>query len=545
MSQEVVSEPAYADRMARIQSAPIWLTGPAFVAAYVLLAWLSIISSAPSFGIVSWSPEIGLAFAALLVFGAQFWPWPVLAVAASNVVLRELPFAAQLLSPLIIGGGYALAISWLQQSRWRIDVKLTSLQDILTLEATAIVSSALVAIASILLLRASDVLPPSEIAYNIFRYGIGDLIGISIIAPFALVMANERELPKLTLEAAFQGIAIVAALVLAFGFANLPHFRLFNVLFFPIIWISLRHGLKGATYGLLGTEIGLLIALLMTGPPPASLTTYQSLMLVLAFTGLAIGGLVTERRRIEQTLRLNQGSVSEIFRLGSAGEVTTAIAHELNQPLTAISNYSRVVQDYLVKGEGDRSLAIEAATKVASQVDRTAAVVRSLRDLIRLGRRQVAEQHPALLVTEALDLLAPNLARAGAAVKVAIPRDIRTVAVDRLQIEQVLMNIISNAADAMSENEPARARVIHISASNTGSDRVEIVIKDRGPGFPAGFDLRKSGIRSSSKRDGLGVGLSLSQTIVEGHGGELVLENDSEGAVVRIRLDSFHREAVK
>lgn len=545
MSQVVITERTHANRMTRMQAAPIWLIGPAYIIAYVVLEWLSIISSTPSFDIVPWSPAIGLTFAAFLMFGRRFWPYLLVAVAASNVILRrDLPLLVQLLSPIIVGGGYAVALNWVQHSRWQFDIKLGTLRDVLLLEGTAIISSALVATASILLFYVSGVLTAEAIPYNIFRYAVGDLIGVSIITPFILIVAGSGGIPKPNLETCLQGLAIVAALVFAFGFSSLPHFRLFNVMFFPIIWIALRHGLKGATYGLVVTEVGLIIALLISGPQLAGVTTYQSLMLVLAFTGLAIGGLVTDRRRFEQDLRLNQDSVSQIFRLGSAGEVTTAIAHEINQPLTAISNYTQLVQEYLVKGEGNREIAIEAASKVASQVDRTAAVVRNLRDFIRLGRRQIGEQSPHLLIREALDLLEPNLQRTGASVKVTIARNIRNAAVDRLQIEQVLMNIISNAIDAMSENDPMKDRLISISATNIDSNRIEIQVQDSGPGFPPGFNLKKSGIRSSSKKDGLGVGLSLSQTIVEGHGGELILENKGQGALVRIRLNSFPRGTV-
>lgn len=546
MSQVLVTERTHANRMARMQASPIWVIGPVYIVAYVALDWLSIISSTPSFGIVPWSPETGLAFAAFLVFGRPFWPYLLLGIAASNLVLRrELPFLVQLLSPIVVGGGYAAALNWVQNSRWQFDIKLSTLRDILVLEAAAIISSALVATASVMILALSGLLTTPEVPYNIFRYAVGDLIGVSIITPFLLVVANSGGIPKPNPESVIQGLAIVAALVFAFGFSSLPHFRLFNVMFFPIIWIALRHGLEGATFGLVATEVGLVIALLISGPQLAGVTTYQSLMLVLAFTGLAIGGLVTDRRRFEQELRLNQESVSQIFRLGSAGEVTTAIAHEINQPLTAISNYTRLVQEYLVKGEGDKTVAIEAASKVASQVDRTAAVVRNLRDFIRLGRREIGEQNPHLLIREALDLLEPNLRRTGASVKVVIPRDIRNAAVDRLQIEQVLMNIISNAIDAMSDNDPSKERLINISAQNIDNNRIEIQIQDSGPGFPSDFNLRKTGIRASKKKDGLGVGLSLSQTIVEGHGGELLLGNEGEGALVRIRLNSFPRGAAQ
>jgi C4-dicarboxylate-specific signal transduction histidine kinase len=315
-------------------------------------------------------------------------------------------------------------------------------------------------------------------------------------------------------------------------------------MFFPIIWIALRHGLKGATYGLVVTQIGLIVALVISGPQLAGVTTYQALMLILAFTGLAIGGLVTDRRRFEQELRLNQESVSQIFRLGSAGELTTAIAHEINQPLTAISNYTKLVRDYLERGDGDKRIAIEAVSKVSNQIERTAAVVKNLRDFIRLGRRDVGEQSAHVIIREALDLLEPNLQRAGISVKVSVARDIRNAPVDRLQIEQVLMNIISNAIDAIKASCSSE-KLIDIDARNSGSNLIEIKIQDSGPGFPRDFNFRQSGIRSSSKKDGLGVGLSLSRTIVEGHGGELLLEGDGRGAVVRVRLKSMPRENLK
>jgi two-component system, LuxR family, sensor kinase FixL len=545
-SQVIVTERTHANRMARMQSAPMWLIAPAYVVGYVALNWLSVVTSSASLGIVPWSPETGLSFAAFLIFGRRFWPYLLVATAASNIILRgeEFPFLCQLLTPIIIGGGYALALNAVQSSPWQFDIKLAALRDILVLEGTAIASSVVVATAYVLLLAASNVISTTGIPYNIFRYAIGDLIGVSIVTPFLLVIANTGGFPKPTFEAALQGGAIVAALVFAFGFTSLPHFRLFNLMFFPIIWIALRHGLKGATYGLVITQVGLIVALLVSGPQLAGVTTYQALMLVLAFTGLAIGGLVTDRRRFEQELRLNQESVSQIFRLGSAGELTTAIAHEINQPLTAISNYTKLVQEYLERGEGDKRVAIEAVSKVASQVDRTAAVIKNLRDLIRLGRRQLRKQSPHVLIREALDLLEPNLQRAGISVKVSIARDIRDAAVDRLQIEQVLMNIISNAIEAISENDSSE-RLIDIDARNLNAFMVEIKVQDTGPGFPSDFNFRQSGIRTSSKKDGLGVGLSLSRTIIEGHGGELILEGDGKGAVVLIRLKSASGENKK
>src|SRR5262249_24577385 len=156
----IVTERAHESRMSRTQSLPLWLSGSVYVVCYVALAWLSIATSSAPFGIVAWSPETGLIFAAFLIFGKRFWPWLLVAVAVSNLVLRGgmLPPIYHLLSPIVVGGGYAVALAWVQSSQWQFDIKLSTLRDILILVATAIFSSVIVAIASVLLLAAAGVL---------------------------------------------------------------------------------------------------------------------------------------------------------------------------------------------------------------------------------------------------------------------------------------------------------------------------------------------------------------------------------------------------
>ena len=98
----------------------------------------------------------------------------------------------------------------------------------------------------------------------------------------------------------------------------------------------------------------------------------------------------------------------------------------------------------------------------------------------------------------------------------------------------------SNAIDAINDSG-THERLINIEATNLDDDHIEVIVRDSGPGFPQDFNLRQPGIHSSSKKDGLGVGLSLSRTIIEGHDGNLLLEGDGKGAVVHIRLKSFPR----
>ena len=520
-----------------MQSQPLWLVGPIYVLAYVGMVWLGLAFASAPFGIVPWGPETGLSFAAFFLLGKRIWPFMVVA-AAADVIVRgnDFPIAAQIFAPIIIGGGYALALTALAYPRWRFDPDLRTFRDVQLLEATAIVSSTLVACGYAALLVLTGTLSRADAGAAIFQFATADLIGISVIAPFLLLLHSTGQPPRPTIENLIQAASIVAALVLAFGFPSLPHFRLFNVVFFPIIWIALRHGLQGTTYGLLLTQVGLIAALSRLGNQAANLAAFQGLMLVLAFTGLAIGGLVTERRRVEQQLRLNREFGAEIFRLGSAGELATAIAHEINQPLTAIANYTRLIQQYLEDGTGDRDMAIEAASKVAAQVSRTDAVVKSFRDLVKRGRPQIRSESVHEVFRETLGLISPILQREGIDVEVSIERGVRRIMIDKLQIEQVLINLISNAVEAMSTHANGEKHLSLHAQNVATTGQVEITVSDNGPGFPYDFNIRRPALFASAKEEGLGVGLPFSSTIVESHGGELIIGGGADGAIVSLRL---------
>jgi two-component system, LuxR family, sensor kinase FixL len=139
---------------------------------------------------------------------------------------------------------------------------------------------------------------------------------------------------------------------------------------------------------------------------------------------------------------------------------------------------------------------------------------------------------------ETLDIVAPMLQREGIDVAVTIPRDTRKVLADKLQMEQVLINLIANSTEAMTTNVD-RERRLSLSAFNSpGGQGVDIIVADTGPGFPADIDIRHPALFTSAKVDGLGVGLSFSRSIVENHGGELQIGGGAGGAVVTLRLRS-------
>ena len=164
-------------------------------------------------------------------------------------------------------------------------------------------------------------------------------------------------------ETALQCTAIVGALVLVFGIAEEREFQLFYVLFLPIVWMAVRNGTEGVSAGILITQLGVILGVRFFPDEREELIAFQALMLVLAVTGLIAGELVTERRRTESQLRLQQESLARLARLGSIGELAAAVAHEVNQPLMAAGTYTRLVADAISSGNADAAEVAETAKK--------------------------------------------------------------------------------------------------------------------------------------------------------------------------------------
>ena len=252
-------------------------------------------------------------------------------------------------------------------------------------------------------------------------------------------------------------------------------------------------------------------------------------MVVLTLTGLAVGVLVSEQQRTQQQLRLNQEALSRAFRLGSMGEFAAALAHEINQPLTAVANYARVARD-----APSVAAASEAVERVIAQVDRAAEVVRRLRNFIRLGHGETDPAQVRELVDAAISYCRAELDRQGVEVQARIARDLPPVSVDAVQIEQVLVNLLRNSAEALSDAGRHDGRIV-VKGAREG-ESIAIEVRDNGPGFDLGVAERAAAPFTTTKSEGLGLGLSLARSIVEGHGGSLSIESSSFGASVSFTL---------
>jgi two-component system sensor kinase FixL len=508
--------------------------GVAYLAAYVLLDWISFVEHNP-FANYAWNPNTGASFAAVVIFGQRMIPFMFIAPLLADLVAPQfpLPLPFELASAVAIGGIYGAAALVLLHPKRRFDRTLQSMSSLILLTFTSVVSAALVAGGYMGIVLASGLLRSTDFVPSLLSYWVGDTIGIMVLTPFALVLWTRRHAVWMSAETLLQLAAIMAALALVSAYWTAQHLQLFYVLFVPIVWMAVRAGIEGVCLGILAIQVGFVLGFHTFPDEINEMPKIQALMLVLALTGLFAGALVTERRRTEAVLRLHQESLARLARLGSVGELAAAVAHELNQPLMAAGTYTRLVDDAIRTGNANAATIAETAQKAAAQVERAAAVVRRLRALVRLDRSNRVACRVDRIVRETIDLCQPDLDRAGVKVRRSVAAGLPPVIVDMLQIEQALLNLVRNSVDAIGE---AGQGTILIEAALADTDFVEVRVRDSGPGFAPDRAGNPFLPFSSTKKEGLGIGLPLCRSLIEAHGGRIWLDASSSGATIHFTL---------
>jgi two-component system sensor kinase FixL len=520
-----------------VREVPTALVGGAYLAAYVFLDWISTVEQ--PFANYSWSPNSGVSIAFALMFGRRVIPFmfvaPLLDDLVDDFTIQQIPLPRpfELATALLIGSVYGAAVLFLLHPKQRFDSTLQSTYSLFLLTATTAVSTAIVAAGYVAMVVAFGLLPATDFVPAMLSYWVGDAIGIMVLTPFVLVLWTRRYAVWVSAETVLQLVAIVAALMLVYAYWTVQHLQLVYVLFVPVVWMAVRAGIEGVSLGILATQLGLILGFHIFPQEISEMPKVQALMLVLALTGLFAGELVTERRRTEDQLRRHQESLARLARLGSVGELAAAVAHELNQPLMAAGTYTRLVDDAIRTGHTDAGAVAETAAKAVAQVERAAAVVRRLRALVRLDRSNRMACRVDHIIRETIDLCRPDLERLTVNVHPAIATDLPLVMVDMLQIEQALLNLMRNSMEAIGD---AGRGMIEIEAVLAGAEFVEIRVRDTGPGFPPDLAANPFLPFSSTKKEGLGIGLPLCRSIIEAHGCRIWLDIDATGAAVHFTL---------
>jgi C4-dicarboxylate-specific signal transduction histidine kinase len=244
---------------------------------------------------------------------------------------------------------------------------------------------------------------------------------------------------------------------------------------------------------------------------------------------------ITERKAAEQGLADLRNELARAVRLASLGELAGSIVHEINQPLTAIITSGEACLRWLARDPAEPGEARKSATRVIEQGRKASDVVTGLRSLVRDAQLRLTDVQINDAIEEILVLLTRDFERAGITLRTALDRSVPTIAADRVQLQQVILNIVRNAIEAMA-GVNGRPRVLS-SSSKVADDHVAVEIADTGVGIAPASRERIFDALYTTKGDGLGIGLSICRKIVAVHGGRLwVEENTTHGATFTFTL---------
>lgn len=239
---------------------------------------------------------------------------------------------------------------------------------------------------------------------------------------------------------------------------------------------------------------------------------------------------ITDRKRIEELSRQQTDKLSQTARLVTMGEMASTLAHELNQPLAAISSYATGSMKWLEKGKVNRDELLEVFAKLSAQAQRAGQIIRRVREFVRKSEPHFAAVNMEELVSGTLEFVAPELRAQGIAVERQTGRPAPPCLGDRILLEQVLLNLIRNAIEAMAQT-PKRSRKLSI-AHRLGESEVTTLISDQGPGLGAQMKEKLFVPFATTKAEGMGMGLNICRTIIELHRGRLWFEDRPGGGSV-------------
>ena len=498
----------------------------AFVAGYVALDWLSYIHPMQRFSITPWNPQPALAIALLMIGGQRWLPVVFVAALGAEWLVRGSPPAAP--STLLVGAVLALGYAAIARAlcgRFAIGPALDSRRDVIRLVCVVAVGALATGILYIAALLASGMGPLEEPFVALVQFWIGDAVGIMVTLPFLLMlMVPERRAEMLAIvrraEMLAYALPIAAALALVFATPPDEQVKFFYVLFLPLILIATRYGLVGATLATLLIQGAIIVTGELAGHKALTVFELQALLIALTVTGLFLGVAVDERRRAEEELRRS-------MRMAAAGEMAAALAHELNQPLTALTSYARASQLLAQSPDADPARLDETLGKLVSEASRAAEVVRRLRDFFRTGATRLAPVALDDVASRVIAMLGARAQTMGVALEQRVPEPIPPLMVDEMQLEVVIRNLVANALEAAAAREGERSVRVEIVRESPG--RLKTTVLDSGGGVASADAHRIFEPFATTRATGMGMGLAISRAIVEAHGGKLWAEPGNRG----------------
>lgn len=493
-----------------------------FSLVFIAVDWLSYIHPIEHLNITPWNPPAALEILFLYAAGFRWSLWVYATICLSDLLVRDavLISASVLLGNAVLVfcyAGMALAFRHLLTP----STLMTDRNQLIKLGLTMVAGSALTAVAYVGFQTWIGGLHHYNTWEGLHRFFIGDLLGLFIVLPLVFILTDLRrrvQYQQMFRSLQFWGLILVLLACLGFVFA-VPvddQMKYFFSLFIVLSLLAATYSLPGATLASALIQLPLVFASTQAGVTSEMLMDMQIVMLSLSLTGLIIGIVVDERIMAEQQLR-------DGLQLIAAGELAGSLAHELNQPMSALSAYAESAMLLLDRAETDASQlpkVKQTLGKVVSETFRASEIVGGLRSYFIGGTSRPQLVALQAVVDDCIERVSTIYRDSGVVVTKEFDRPDRRVLIDVVQVKTAIGNLLKNAVEASSAGMQVIVRV-----TEPNEHQVSIQVCDQG------HQLKDEVVHEifrpfyTQKKDGLGLGLSVSKSLVEANAGELRFHN--------------------
>lgn len=257
---------------------------------------------------------------------------------------------------------------------------------------------------------------------------------------------------------------------------------------------------------------------------------------------IAVGRDITERRQAEELAQKHMQQLAHVGRLHSLGEMATGLAHELNQPLTAITSFAHALQRVLPTNETQQTEVTHALDRIIANTDRASEIIRQMRGFVKKGESRKIPVNINRLILEILQLINVELRHSKIIMIKDLKENLPVINAHPMQIKQVIVNLLRNAIESLVSSQTSK-RQINISTCFNSKNLVEVSVRDNGPGISPEIMDQLFQAFISSKEQGLGIGLSICESIIQAHGGRLTGANHPrKGAIFQFFLPIVEEE---
>jgi signal transduction histidine kinase len=493
---------------------------------------------------VVWPPNAILLSAVLLTSRRRWWIIFLATGVAHVVVMAQSVPEWRIVWQIVGNAGFTMATVEALRRFAGLPLHFASRRQVLAYTASTFVMPALFALTTPAFVRSVLHFEATYAPGAAFlRTFLSNATAMLLVAPVVLLWARSgvravTALPGRRLLEASVGIAILFGVaVIAFGtvpkIARFPSLLLW--IFPPLLWSAVRFGPLGANtsvfcvaaLSVLGTahQLGPFVLL----GDADQVLSLELFWIVLCPPVMLLAAVIRERDESEEALHDQRNQLAHVTRLATIGELSGALAHELRQPLTSILANAQAAAVLLARDPVNLAEVREMLSDIAHHDQQAANVVASLRTFIKEGTPQFEPLAVDAVVRDALALGRTSLEIWGVDVQTQIAAGLPRVRGDAVQLLQVMLNLVVNGCEAMSDRPVGDRRLRLRVAGRNGAGEVEVVIADNGVGLPSGAEDRVFEPFFTTKDKGLGLGLSIGRSIVTGHGGRLWAENNPEG----------------